>query len=99
MIQKIPKKRSLYSENKGSHTPLSGHLVHFLTVHCVDLCLLSNVLQSINVMKPNWSDEEAEEYKKRYAKYGDDLALRVYTSRLIGKDSQCKFVSQPVELI
>ncbi len=34
-----------------------------------------------------WSDREADEFRRRYAeKWGEDLALRVYTSRLIGRD-------------
>ena len=34
-----------------------------------------------------WSDAEAQEFIARYAEqHGEDLALRVYTSRLIGRD-------------
>src|SRR5882672_6600836 len=38
-------------------------------------------------MKSRWSDAEAREFSDRYgARGGEALALRVYTSRLIGKD-------------
>ena len=38
-------------------------------------------------MKSRWSDTEAREFTDRYAPaWGEPLALRVYTSRLIGKD-------------
>ncbi len=39
-------------------------------------------------MKNLWSDREAQSYIRRYAKAGvnEDLALRVYTSRLLGGD-------------
>ena len=39
-------------------------------------------------MKSGWSDREAESYVRRYAKDGvnADLALRVYTSRLLGRE-------------
>src|SRR5712692_2016413 len=38
-------------------------------------------------MESRWSDREAEEYLGRYApRWGEALALRVYTSRLIGQD-------------
>ncbi len=38
-------------------------------------------------MESRWSDREAAEYVDRLAKrWGEDLALRVYTSRLIGRD-------------
>ena len=38
-------------------------------------------------MKSRWSDAEAREFSDRYgARWGEALALRVYTSRLIGKD-------------
>lgn len=37
-------------------------------------------------MKSLWSDSEASDFKRRYAAVGEDLALRVYTSRLIGRD-------------
>jgi rhamnulose-1-phosphate aldolase/alcohol dehydrogenase len=37
-------------------------------------------------MRSRWSDEEARSFVARYAAYGEDLALRVYTSRLIGAD-------------
>lgn len=38
-------------------------------------------------MESRWSDREAAEYVDRYAAtHGEDLALRVYTSRLIGRD-------------
>lgn len=35
-------------------------------------------------MESRWSEEEAREYCTRFAAWGDDLALRVYSSRLIG---------------
>ncbi|MFQ5671593.1 MAG: bifunctional aldolase/short-chain dehydrogenase [Nitrospinales bacterium] len=37
-------------------------------------------------MQNRWKDEEAEAFKKKYADYSEDIALRVYTSRLIGSD-------------
>jgi rhamnulose-1-phosphate aldolase/alcohol dehydrogenase len=38
-------------------------------------------------MESRWSDREAEEFRDRFApKWGEELALRVYTSRLIGRD-------------
>jgi rhamnose utilization protein RhaD (predicted bifunctional aldolase and dehydrogenase) len=37
-------------------------------------------------MQSRWSDPEAQEFQSRYSDYGEDLALRVYTSRLIGAD-------------
>ncbi|MSO98912.1 MAG: bifunctional aldolase/short-chain dehydrogenase [Rhodospirillaceae bacterium] len=39
-------------------------------------------------MKSSWSDQEAERYVERYAQQGvnADIALRVYTSRLLGRD-------------
>lgn len=37
-------------------------------------------------MQSRWSDAEAREYCERYAEWGEPLALRVYTSRLIGQD-------------
>lgn len=37
-------------------------------------------------MKSLWSDQEAQEYRERYKQWGEDIALRVYTSRLIGRD-------------
>jgi rhamnulose-1-phosphate aldolase/alcohol dehydrogenase len=37
-------------------------------------------------MQSRWSDREAQEFQSRYRDHGEDLALRVYTSRLIGAD-------------
>jgi rhamnulose-1-phosphate aldolase/alcohol dehydrogenase len=37
-------------------------------------------------MHSRWSDAEARSFAELYAPYGEDLALRVYTSRLIGSD-------------
>jgi rhamnulose-1-phosphate aldolase/alcohol dehydrogenase len=37
-------------------------------------------------MQSRWSDADARSFRERYARFGDDLALRVYTSRLIGQD-------------
>ena len=37
-------------------------------------------------MKSRWSDGEAESFVTRYAAVGRDLALRVYTTRLLGSD-------------
>ncbi len=39
-------------------------------------------------MKSAWSDSDAKDYVARYAQQGvnEDLALRVYTSRLLGRD-------------
>ena len=39
-------------------------------------------------MKNRWSDSEAEDFLRRYAgEFGEDLALRTYTSRLISPPS------------
>lgn len=38
-------------------------------------------------MKSKWSEEEAARYREKYRTYGEDQALRVYTSRLLGRDS------------
>ncbi len=35
-------------------------------------------------MRSRWSDDEAREFCTRFEQWGEDLALRVYTSRLIG---------------
>ena len=39
-------------------------------------------------MKSRWSDSEAKEFVERYKKLGvgEDLALRTYTTRLLGSD-------------
>jgi rhamnulose-1-phosphate aldolase/alcohol dehydrogenase len=38
-------------------------------------------------MRSRWSDQEARDYVERLGpRWGEDLALRVYTSRLIGRD-------------
>ncbi len=37
-------------------------------------------------MQSRWSDDDARAFRERYATWGDDVALRVYTSRLIGQD-------------
>lgn len=37
-------------------------------------------------MQSRWSDADAQEYRDRYSEWGEPLALRVYTSRLIGQD-------------
>jgi rhamnose utilization protein RhaD (predicted bifunctional aldolase and dehydrogenase)/NAD(P)-dependent dehydrogenase (short-subunit alcohol dehydrogenase family) len=40
-------------------------------------------------MKSKWSDEEASGFRNRYAKrWGEDLALRAYSSRLIGGEKE-----------
>ena len=41
-------------------------------------------------MKNNWSNSEAEKYIKKYKKLGHskDMALRVYTTRLLGRNSE-----------
>ena len=41
-------------------------------------------------MKNNWSNTEAKKYIKKYKNLGfsKDLALRVYTSRLLGKNRE-----------
>src|SRR5213592_3082922 len=39
------------------------------------------------LMESRWSDREAAEYVERFGpRWGEDLATRVYTSRLIGRD-------------
>ncbi|HXO18803.1 MAG TPA: bifunctional aldolase/short-chain dehydrogenase [Thermoanaerobaculia bacterium] len=37
-------------------------------------------------MRSRWFDDEARSFVERYAAHGEDLALRVYTSRLIGAE-------------
>ncbi len=37
-------------------------------------------------MHSSWSDEDANATIQNYAQYGEDLALRVYTTRLLGRD-------------
>ena len=37
-------------------------------------------------MKNRWRDQDAKAFRKKYAAYGDDLALRTYSARLIGQD-------------
>ena len=41
-------------------------------------------------MKNNWSNLEAKKYIKKYTKLGHskDMALRVYTTRLLGRNSK-----------
>ena len=41
-------------------------------------------------MKNNWSNSEAKKFVKKYKKFGfsKDVALRVYTSRLLGKNKE-----------
>ena len=41
-------------------------------------------------MKNNWSNKESKKYIKKYKKlgYSKDLALRVYTTRLLGKNNE-----------
>ena len=39
-------------------------------------------------MHSRWSDDEAQEYCRRYQAVGDALALRVYTSHLLGRDPE-----------
>lgn len=38
-------------------------------------------------MESLWSDQESLEYIKKYEEYGEDIALRVYTSQLIGRNT------------
>ena len=38
-------------------------------------------------MQSRWNDAEAQQYVARFAAHGEDLALRVYTSRLLGGDA------------
>jgi rhamnose utilization protein RhaD (predicted bifunctional aldolase and dehydrogenase)/NAD(P)-dependent dehydrogenase (short-subunit alcohol dehydrogenase family) len=40
----------------------------------------------INPMQSNWNDRDAESAVSRYQNLGRDLALRVYTTRLLGQD-------------
>ncbi len=37
-------------------------------------------------MKSKWKEAEAKKYLQIYRRYGEDLALRTYTARLIGKE-------------
>ena len=41
-------------------------------------------------MKNNWSDKEAKKYINKYIKLGHskDMALRVYTTRLLGRNKE-----------
>ena len=41
-------------------------------------------------MKNNWSNKEAKQFIKKYKNLGfsKDIALRVYTSRLLGKNKE-----------
>ena len=41
-------------------------------------------------MKNNWSNSEAQKYIKKFKKLGHskDMALRVYTTRLLGRNSE-----------
>jgi len=41
-------------------------------------------------LKNNWSNSEAKKYKKKYKNLGHskDLALRVYTTRLLGRNNE-----------
>ena len=41
-------------------------------------------------MKNNWSNSEAKKYIKRYKSlgYSSDMALRVYTTRLLGRNKE-----------
>ena len=41
-------------------------------------------------MKNNWSNSEAKKYIKKYKTLGHskDMALRVYTTRLLGRNSE-----------
>ena len=41
-------------------------------------------------MKNNWSNSEAKKYINKYKKLGHskDMALRVYTTRLLGRNSE-----------
>src|SRR5438105_15782276 len=40
-------------------------------------------------MRSRWSDEEAATFVARYgARWGEELALRTYTSRLLGRDDR-----------
>jgi hypothetical protein len=48
----------------------------------------------------NWKDEEATQFIKKYApKWSEDLALRVYTSRLIGQNPAYSFLDKDILLI
>ncbi len=38
-------------------------------------------------MDSRWQDDEAREYVRRYQAHGEALALRVYTSRLLGREA------------
>jgi rhamnulose-1-phosphate aldolase/alcohol dehydrogenase len=37
-------------------------------------------------MRSRWSEREAEEFRERYAEHGEQMGLRVYSSRLIGAE-------------
>lgn len=39
-------------------------------------------------MQSRWNDQEAQQYRERYAAHGEAVALRVYTSRLIGSEPE-----------
>jgi rhamnose utilization protein RhaD (predicted bifunctional aldolase and dehydrogenase) len=39
-----------------------------------------------NAMQSRWNEETARQYRDRYAEHGEALALRIYTSHLLGAD-------------
>ena len=49
-----------------------------------------NNLSEDITLKNNWSNTEAKKYIKKYQKLGHskDMALRVYTTRLLGRNSE-----------
>ena len=49
-------------------------------------------------MKNNWSYTVARKYIKKYKNlgYSKDLALRVYTSRLLGKNNELVYMEEEI---
>ena len=48
---------------------------------------------SLEVYMSQWKDSEAEQFVRQYTvEHGEDVALRVYSSRLIGKDSSYSII-------
>ena len=52
-------------------------------------------------MKNNWSKNFANKYIKKYKKLGfsKDLALRVYTTRLLGRNKELVYMAEEILLL
>src|SRR3954466_14109611 len=40
----------------------------------------------MRIMKNRWRDSDAQRFFRTFSQFGEDLALRTYTARLIGQD-------------